>query len=273
MSDIIFTPPATGGGGTTINPTNNFIPVRSNATTFIDSNITNIQDDYIATLFSNNLVNLQGLKIDFTNVNANLGDFLGIYNGTNFKVDYLNDNIITQWSSNDIGLLLDFTNDAYYFGDFNSVSSGTSFFIDVASGLIFTKHSGQQEGLFFDFVNDYFSFGDFNNTNNGIYLKIDDDNKFIATYYTGSENGFKLIFVNNEYLFGDFNSFGNGTHLKIKDIGKEITLLTNSGTITNVCDLLKFDGLLTQVGNTGDPNEFLKVTINGIPYVIKLYNP
>ena len=205
---------------------------------------------------------------DFLPVRSNATTFIdsNIYNQVgNF--------LYTTFLGIDAGFYLDYSNGLYSFGDYNSVNSGTSFYIDDTSSLIYTKHSGQQEGLFFDFVNDYFSIGDFNNTNNGIYLKIDDDNKFIATYYTGSENGFKLIFTSNEYFFGDFNSFGGGTHLKIKDGGKEITLLTNSGTISNVCDLLKFDGALTQVGNTGDPNEFLKVTINGTPYVIKLYNP
>ena len=62
MSDIIYTPPASGGGGTTINPTDNFIPVRSNATTFIDSVLEN-GSNY---LYSN-YGGFTGLGLDFLN--------------------------------------------------------------------------------------------------------------------------------------------------------------------------------------------------------------
>ena len=52
-SGIIFNGGSTGGGGTTINPTNNFIPVRSNATTFIDSVLEN-GNDYLKSIYSTN---------------------------------------------------------------------------------------------------------------------------------------------------------------------------------------------------------------------------
>jgi hypothetical protein len=231
MSDIIYTPPASSGSGTTINPTNEFIPVRSNATTFIDSNITNIQDDYILTLVGSNLSNSNGLKIDFTNVNANLGDFLGIYNGTNFKVDYLNDNIITQWSGNDIGLRLDFANNVYFLGDFNGVNgTNSSFSVDNNNGIIYTQG-----------------------------------------YAT--ENGILLDFSTNQYFLGDYNGTGNTSHISIKDSGKNITLSTNGGIITNICDSLVFSGALTTGSASGNSGQHLQVTINGTPYVIQLLNP
>jgi hypothetical protein len=71
MSDIIYTPPASSGGGTTINPTNNFIPVRSNATTFIDSVLEN-GSDYLKSIYSTNDI---GLFLDFANSIFEFGDF------------------------------------------------------------------------------------------------------------------------------------------------------------------------------------------------------
>ena len=52
MSDIIYTPPSSAG--TTINPTNKFIPVRSNATTFIDSCLKQQTATQLVTSFSGN---------------------------------------------------------------------------------------------------------------------------------------------------------------------------------------------------------------------------
>lgn len=82
MSDIIYTPPASGGG-TTINPTNNVIPVRSNATTFIDSllfsNTSNLKSVY-----SGNDI---GLKLDFGNKEYFLGDLSGYNNTTRLYID------------------------------------------------------------------------------------------------------------------------------------------------------------------------------------------
>jgi len=82
-SGIIFNGGSTGGGGTTINPTNNFIPVRSNATTFIDSVLQN-GSDYLKSIYSTNDI---GLFLDFANNVYSLGDYNGLNLNTSMFID------------------------------------------------------------------------------------------------------------------------------------------------------------------------------------------
>ena len=87
MSDIIYTPPASGGGGTTINPTNDFIPVRSNATTFVDSFILNDSVGQVLFTTFNLGGDVCGIYIDNLNKLFGLGDFGFTNNGTYLKID------------------------------------------------------------------------------------------------------------------------------------------------------------------------------------------
>ena len=168
-SGIIFNGGSTGGGGTTINPTNNFIPVRSNATTFIDSCLWQVNADALRTVFG---ATVNGLDIDHSNRQYQLGQLNG-QNETYISVNDTTSIIKTRFLGNEMGLKLDFNNNLYSFGDFDSINSNTSLYIDDASSLIYTKHSGQQEGLFFDFVNSLFQIGDFLNTGNSTYITVD----------------------------------------------------------------------------------------------------
>ena len=152
MSDIIYTPPTSGGGGTTINPTNEFIPVRSNSTTFVDSFILSSSASQNIFTSPNLGSDVYGWYIDYAQNICVLGDYGFFVDGTMLITDNNNQVIKTQNQGNAIGLDLDFTANLFKFGDFNSVSSGTSFCIDQFNSLIYTQHSGQQEGLFFDFV-------------------------------------------------------------------------------------------------------------------------
>ena len=104
MSDIIYTPPASNGGGTTINPTNNYIPVRDNATTFVDSLIFNDN--------SNNL--LQSF--------INAGQFGFYLNGTT------NQYIIGQYN-NVAGLFIDLQNQIYSLGDIDNNTNYINIYI------------------------------------------------------------------------------------------------------------------------------------------------
>ena len=195
-----------GGGGTTINPNDNVIPVRLDSTTFVDSNIENYVNNYLKTSVTPTSGDYFGLKIDFVNFDSILGDFDGFNNGIKLAVSNSNEFIKTSYQGADKGLFFDFANQIYQLGDFNSVSSGASFYIDEANSTIYTQHSGQQEGLFFDFVNDYFSIGDFGNTNNGTYLKIDDDNQQI-TFKANNKLVFKgtNLLDANTYTYSDKN--------------------------------------------------------------------
>jgi hypothetical protein len=153
MSDIIYTPPASSGGGTTINPTNNRIPVRSNATTFIDSVLEN-GTNY---LYSN-YGGYTGLGLDFANFVSYLGDWNGISNFTYIKVDAPNGQI-TLWA-----------------GDNNQ----TNLTIDDINQVIKTNVNGNDKGLNLDFSNNVYSLGDYNGITNNTSVSIDDANKIIT---------------------------------------------------------------------------------------------
>jgi hypothetical protein len=75
---IIYIPPVPQPP---INPTDNLMPVRSSST-FVDSNIKNVVDDYIQT--QNNITNdPKGLNIDFVNDSYSLGN----PNSCNFTIN------------------------------------------------------------------------------------------------------------------------------------------------------------------------------------------
>jgi hypothetical protein len=63
---VIPTPP--------INPTNEFVPVKSGST-FVDSNIKNVVDEYLQTKISGNII---GLNLDFINSKFCLGNPTGV---------------------------------------------------------------------------------------------------------------------------------------------------------------------------------------------------
>ena len=146
MSDIIYTPPASSGG-TTINPTNNVIPVRSNATTFVDSYLFSNATQLKSVTNGDG----KGIILDFLNDRYSLGDpdivnfgsyitvdnlnsVINLNGGDGFNtrvyIDDTNRFIKTTYTGNDIGLQLDFNNLAYSFGDFNVVNNGTRLIID-----------------------------------------------------------------------------------------------------------------------------------------------
>jgi hypothetical protein len=244
MSDVIYTPPASGGGGTTINPTNNFIPLRSNATTFIDSNIENIQDNYLRTKYNSFPT---GIYIDFPNNNYQFGEFTGnilgqialqivpnslnftdVYTGINFftinninstgninfTIDADTSIIKTISNYNDIGLKLDFLNAEYYLGDFLYQNNGTRLEVLDSIEVIRTKWQNYDLGIYLDMPNRIITIGDINGDFNGTKIYVDDINRNISTH--GS--GLFLDFANQLYQFGDFYYSNNGNSFWIDDL-------------------------------------------------------
>jgi hypothetical protein len=173
MSDIIYTPPASGGGGTTINPTNNVLPVRSNATTFVDSFIRQVGNEIFT-------ANSFGWTISYDDLITLLGDFNYINNGTNIFIDDNNQLIYTLNNGQEKGLRLNFANNLYQFGDYQGVSSGNSFWIDDANNLMRTYNGGQRNGFEFVFNAKTYSFGDFDTINSGTAIFIEDNNENIT---------------------------------------------------------------------------------------------
>ena len=205
MSDIIYTPPASGGGGTTINPTDNFIPVRLNATTFVDSNIFNQVGNFLGTYF---LGNGAGFYLDYSNGLYQFGDYSIANQGTLLNVDDTNQVIITQNQGNDIGLNLDFLNNQFSLGDYNVLANGISLTIDDNNQFIISRDAGNDIGIFIDFANTSYYFGDFNGINNSTYIFIKDG---IQTIQFFTEN----LDFNGSALQSTTSSGASGRYLVI----------------------------------------------------------
>jgi hypothetical protein len=173
MSDIFYTPPASGGGGQ--NPTTNFIPLNNGTSSFVDSNIANIQNSRFYGFFTGFEY---GLDIDYTNNVSKLGDFNYHFQGNALEIYSFN--TWTKYQNNLVGIWLDFNNKLYRFGDFSNLSNGTSFWIDDQNGLIRTYSSGQRNGLQFDFGTKTYSLGDFDSINSGTAIFIEDANENIT---------------------------------------------------------------------------------------------
>jgi hypothetical protein len=87
-------PLASSGGGTTINPTDDFIPVRSDATTFLDSFLENnngIGGKVLKTMFGGNNI---GFKIDFNNNAYSLID-----NNKQKSLEWINRTLFSEYST------------------------------------------------------------------------------------------------------------------------------------------------------------------------------
>lgn len=210
MSDIIYTPPASSGGGTTINPTNDFIPVRSNATTFIDSVLFN---DANVLQTNNNF----GFYCSFTNRVFSIGDFNEGNNATYLSINDNNQLIKTINQANDIGLKLDFANNEYFFGDYNNITNGAVLICSVINQTIFTRTSvGNPLGIKTDFLNNQFALGDFDGINNSTFVNVSDTAKQIRLYTSGGEIGFDCDLLNfNGVLTSGSASGSSGQHLQV----------------------------------------------------------
>lgn len=283
MSDIIYTPPASGGGGTTINPTNNFLPKRQNATTFVDSVLEN-GSNYLYT----NYGGYTGLGLDFLNFVSYLGDWNNLINGTSIVVHDSAQAIYTVNNGVNNGFSLDFNLALYKFGDIGTnsiigidsnnryiqftVQGGQFGIIDALNG--FVEFGNGANLLYLDSANRISVLGDYGGSLNRVYLQIDHNNDIIKTFAGGNPIGLNLNFVGEEYILGDYDFAFNGTTIYVNDSFKEISLNTSGGTIINNCDVLNFNGALTTGSASGpSPLGHLQVTINGTPCVIQLLNP
>jgi hypothetical protein len=277
MSDIIYTPPASSGG-TTINSNNNFIPVRQNATTFVDSLLFSTTT-ILKSVFSGFD---RGLYFDYLNNLFFYGtgsSGMNYINNANQEVSLLSNGLIYALLDglNNVGyfggagakLNFDGNNNKCNIGDGNGNFNTTYLEVDDLNQLIQTSRTG----LKLDIQNREYYLGDFNAIYNGTIIRIDDSNKNIAIIQGGNDNGLAVDFQNSRFYFGDYNGFNNSTHLYIADNSKLIQLNTLSGQVDTNADLLTFNGALTTPTTTGFSGQHLQLTINGTPYVIRLYNP
>lgn len=273
MSDIIYTPPASGGGGTTINPTNNFIPKRSNATTFVDSVLEN-GSNY---LYSN-YGGYTGLGLDFLNFVSYLGDWNNLINGTTLVVSDATSNIYTKYNGFGQGISLDFFNNTYLFGTF----ANTNLFLDANNNYVSINVGGDQY-LLLDKLNQNATFFDYSN-GNGLEFSLPNKTFFLnvgngivieADYNSGYlilGNPIQPAYISMEFnagrsnvKLGDVNAQQNATYMIIDDLSQEILSRTEN---------LVFQGTNIQSNSSGgNSGEHLVITLNGNQYKIKLENP
>ncbi len=251
-----------GGGGTTINPTNDFIPVRSNGTTFVDSNIFNTKSGGTDYLFMN-IDNVQNTIL----VGSNRNDFHGFqyfydigtntewtyfgnlangfslnyamdwnnFSNSNFSLNAFSSSIYgdsslikTLYNGNPIGLLLDFNGNNYALGDFTGNNVGQISLQIVPNQLNFTDvYTG----------NNFFTINNINSTGN-INFTIDVDNSFIATSNNGTYSGINLDFSNNAYSLGDYNATSNITYVEVDDANQQIKFKANTKLVFQGTNLL-----------------------------------
>jgi hypothetical protein len=163
MSDIIYTPPASSGGGQ--NPTTNYIPLNNGTSNFVDSFIFN--DKTNGLLYFTNDYGLTGFGLTCDNVSSYyafgdltnggtfegslgvayvIGDILVSLSSAN-KQEVINDGqnqIIKTQDQNGIqGIYLSFNSFEYFFGDFNGVNNQTYIFIkDQGKDILFNTIGG-----------------------------------------------------------------------------------------------------------------------------------
>jgi hypothetical protein len=255
MSDIIYTPPASSGGGTTINPTNNYIPVRSNATTFIDSLLFSNTNN-LKSVYGGNDV---GLKLEFANKYYQLGDFGGLFNYNYISVDDLNNNIkIASQGYINVGDA-DFNGNKYVLTIQNS-NSGSYTFLGNLNG----DTSGFNYSYLGNGTTNYYSltlgcaadgFGLANQETN-------DPNTSFGSFITGGT----MIIQSSSNKPVNINAYGSNTNILILDPASNKMSFT-TGALNFVGASLQSN---TSGGNSG---RHLVITLNGTQYKIQLLNP
>lgn len=223
MSDIIYTPPASGGGGTTINPTNDFIPFRFNATSFKDSFLRNtttaLESQYIGVK--------KGIYLNFANQLYSLGDYNSATNGTMLVVDENNETISTKNINELKGLLFDYNGAVYKFGDFNNYNNGSSLIIDDTTNEIYTKFNGLVSGFALNFAANSYSFGDIGTG---------------STFVMDSNNQYAAIQINSIYYFladrvNSYVQMGDQAALVYCNFASNVI---NLGDVNNVANYVEF---------------------------------
>lgn len=302
---------AVSGSGS-VNPTTQFIPVNS-AGSFIDSSIENVVDTFLQTFKNTTIPLPEGLYLDFQNSVYYFGDFNVNDSGTYFFVDRSNSKIACKNQSIENGLILDFSNKFYYFGDYNGINNNTYIGINDNQKIIFTSFDGNENGLFLSESSKEYKLGNyFNDTylyleNNrirtfvngsskgltfdynsneyligdialqSVLIKASYNDKEMLTYYDGNKNGFWFDFNQRQYFFGDTGAINNSTVLLIDDNAQYFSLQSSANYFD--VNLLSGNAQLNfsqDFGTTtagSNATMHLKISINGVNYVIPLKNP
>lgn len=293
MSEIRYIPPAvTPTPGTTINPTNLFLPYRSNATTFLDSCLKQTSANQLQTIFS-------GLVNGFNLIDSAQLYIFGRLNGgqlTNLQVLDAVGQFQTFHNGSNKGLTLDCTLNQYYFGNY-IFGNRLNLEVNASSSIIRTNINGVTTGLQMLFGSRNFQFGDFttqntrlviadvsremystcNGNTNGFYFSLGTGARFYQFgQITGSNRNQFVVDDANQQIYTSRN--GSKTGLSIDTnlcvigsltLGNQLGLGTNDSAATFI-----FNGTgITTATAGGSAGLHLKVRINSVDYKIALLNP
>lgn len=171
------------------------------------------------------------------------------------------------------GILLDSNVHNYQLGDFDNQNNGNNFQINDQNNLIFTGNGGNTDGLSFDMANQVYDIG--NLTTNLTGIRIDDGNEIITAQTIAGANGLKLDFKAGQRNFslGDYQGNFNVTRFVLDDNATTATLKASTETIIDTGKLNFPDPNIETTSSSGTSGNHLKVTVNGVDYVIELKNP
>jgi hypothetical protein len=208
MSEIRYIPPAvTPTPGTTINPTNLFLPYRSNATTFLDSCLSQTSATQLQTIFAgiNNGLSLQ------TSTNSYLFGYIS--GGTNCFLEVNGTSRIIRYNDtgNPNGINVNFASNLYQFGKL----TGTTTYINVQAGQLSCIYSSAANGLFFNFSSKLYQFGQLSGATT-TKLVIDDTGQQINGEHNGVAKGLICNYSSRNYSLGE-NATNNRTLIGVAD--------------------------------------------------------
>ena len=213
MSDIIYTPPATGGGAN-VNPTNTYMPVNIGGS-FVDSIIQCIPNTFAQSMRGASGFGF-GTYVSGTSCQSWLGDWNNQIDGVYIEVK--NDAISSRIFTANRGFYLDYVINRYIFGDWANVYNGVNLNIDDTNRQVGFTDNNFIDGLFLNYASSTFQFGKI--TTNSLF-SIDATNQY-AQITLASIQYMVLDQLNGNYLFGDY---AGGQGLKWDNSNNEFVLL------------------------------------------------
>jgi hypothetical protein len=286
MSEIRYITPTTSSS-TTINPTNLFLPYRSNATTFLDSCLKQTSANQLQTIFA-------GINNGFSLQNATNTFLFGyISGGTNCFLEVNGTSRIIRY--NDVGspngVNVNFAGNIYQFGKL----TGTTTFLSISAGNLTCNYNGLGQGLSFAFATKLYQFGHLSGGTT-TKLVVDDLGQQMNGEHSGTAKGMLLSFSSRVYTFGEITT-NNRNNLVINDNLQQIFTQragakTGLSIDTNLCTIgsltignqlgigtndssasFVFNGTNITTAGAGGNAGHIKILINGTPYRIAYQNP
>lgn len=251
MSEIRYIPPIpVPTPGTTINPTNLFVPYRSNATTFLDSCLRQTNANQLQTIFglSNNGINLQGStnQYQFGLITSGTNCFL-LVNGTSRIINL-------QDVGNTNGINVNFPSNLYQFGRLQGANCYLN--IDGSGRIVTLKESGVDNGISVNFSGSIYQFGKITATT--CYLNIDGANRIASLKDNANDNGFIFDFANAQYQIGSITP-ANNCYLQFRQFTRSMTLF-NASAVDGLN--ISFTNNQWQFGKITGTNNYLDISLN-----------